>query len=330
MRTPDFWMRRNGGIFAALLAPAGWLYGLINAFQQDKADPWRASVPVVCIGNLVVGGQGKTPTAMAMGGYLLSQGKSVHYLTRGYGGSVTGAIKVDPANHTAADVGDEALLLARIAPTWVSADRQAGAEQAIAAGADVILMDDGFQNTSIHKDISIVVIDGSVGFGNGRIMPAGPLREGVSVGLARAQAALIIGEDKTGLAHDIPHMSKTPPPIYHARLKPSESPDWQGKKVFAFAGIGRPQKFFDSLAEVGCDIVGVKPFDDHHPFSHQEIASLVSEAKRLGAIPVTTAKDHVRLPPEDAGSVEILEVSLQWEDPETPGRLLEPILKTTE
>ncbi len=335
MQPPDFWFRPTGqegwgGLWSALLAPLGGIYGLVGAFRQDRANPQRADVPVICVGNLLVGGQGKTPTALALGDYLKSRSQKVHFLTRGYGGSLSGPLHVDPDTHSVAQVGDEALLLARCAPTWISADRSAGAERAAEAGAEIIVMDDGFQNTGLHKDISIIVADGAVGFGNGRIMPAGPLREGISVGLNRAQAVVIIGEDRTGLAQIIPYRSKQPVPVIRARLTAVEPEKWRGKKVFAFAGIGRPGKFFDSLKEAGCDVAGIRSFDDHHPYSHQEIASLVSEAKRLGAIPVTTAKDHVRLPSGDAGSVEVLEIALEWDDPGTPGKLLEPVLPTTE
>ena len=330
MRPPDFWFRQKGGLLSALLAPVGWCHGLVGAFRQDRADPWRAPIPVICVGNLVVGGQGKTPAALAIGQFLASKGKAFHFLTRGYGGSTTGPAKVDPDTHTAANVGDEALLLARQAPTWVAVDRRAGAECASKAGADVIIMDDGFQNTGLVKDLSLIVVDGTTGFGNGRILPAGPLREGVSVGLNRAQAVVIIGEDQAGLTQFIPHMSKHSVPVLNAHLAPVATDEWTGKKVLAFAGIGRPQKFFDSLAEAGCDLMAAISFGDHHPYSHQEIASLVSEAKRLDAIPVTTAKDHVRLPSEDAGSVSIFDITLVWDDPKMPGQLLDTILSTTE
>ena len=210
MRAPDFWRRRTVTPF--LLLPVGWFFSRIGALRQALVRPWRAPVPVLCVGNLVAGGAGKTPLALALGDRLQQNGVTVHFLTRGYGGREAGPLQVDPTRHGFREVGDEALLLARLAPTWVARDRRLGAEAAAKAGAGVLVMDDGFQNPSIEKDLSIIAIDGGYGFGNGLVMPAGPLREPLARGFARADAAVVIGRDRGGAASRIPK---------------SSSPDWK-------------------------------------------------------------------------------------------------------
>ncbi|MFP6713238.1 MAG: tetraacyldisaccharide 4'-kinase [Rhodospirillales bacterium] len=313
MRPPEFWYNHKSSILSALLAPAGWVYGLASAFHQDRTKPWQAPIPIICVGNLVAGGQGKTPTALSLGAELKARGKSIHFLSRGYGGSLEGPVKVDPDTHSAQEVGDEPLLLTEIAPAWISTDRQAGIEAAHQAGADIIIMDDGFQNPSVKKDLSIIVIDGETGFGNGRLIPAGPLREGVTTGIGRAQAVVIIGEDRfnlEALLYDVPQNSIE---IFHARLKPdADAAALKDKKVYAFAGIGRPKKFFNTLLEIGCDLIGAKTFDDHHPYSENEISNLLEIAKKEGGVLVTTAKDHVRLPQGLKKDVTIVSVTLDW------------------
>ena len=319
MQPPDFWYNQRGSLLSALLAPAGWLYGLAGAIRQDRARPWQAPIPIVCVGNLVAGGQGKTPTALSIGTALKAKGKNIQFLSRGYGGALTGPLLVDPASHTAQDVGDEPLLLADIAPTWVSVDRRAGVEAVHSMGAEIIVMDDGFQNPAVKKDLSIIVIDGEIGFGNGRLIPAGPLREGVAVGLSRAQAVVIIGEDRFKL-HDalieIAQSSNQPPvDIFSAKLKPdSAAAALKDQKVYAFAGIGRPKKFFNTVLEIGADLVGAKSFDDHHPYTENEINTLLATAKQEDATLVTTAKDHVRLSAALKKDVAIVTVTLDWTD----------------
>ena len=331
MRPPDFWYNQNGSFFSALLAPAGWAYGLASAIRQDRAEPWQAPIPVICIGNLVAGGQGKTPTALSVGAHFIGLGRSVHFLSRGYGGSLDGTHRVDLTTHTSAEVGDEPLLLAATAPSWISVDRQAGIEAAHAAGAEFVVMDDGFQNPSVKKDLSIIVIDGETGFGNGRLIPAGPLREGVTVGLARAQAVVIIGEDRfklEGLLSDIAKgYAQNPVQTFKARLKPDAAAlTLKDQKIYAFAGIGRPKKFFNTLLEIGCDLVGAKAFDDHHPFSENGVSSLLELARSEGARLVTTAKDHVRLPDAQKKDVAIVSVTLDWSDASALDSLLKPLI----
>lgn len=319
MQAPEFWYSQKSSLLSLLLAPAGWVFGLVSAIRQDRADPWQAPIPVICIGNLVAGGQGKTPAALSIGTALKAAGKAVHFLSRGYGGSLEGPLQVESNHHSASEVGDEALLLAEIAPAWISIDRQAGIEAAHSAGAEIIVMDDGFQNPSVKKDLSIIVIDGETGFGNGRLIPAGPLREGVTVGLARAQAVVIIGEDHFNLKEGLFDIAKgyahNPIETFTAKLKPgAEALSYKDKKVFAFAGIGRPKKFFNTLLEIECDLVGAKAFEDHHPYTENEISGLLEAAKKAGAVLITTAKDHVRLPTGQKKDVAILSVTLDWTD----------------
>lgn len=309
MRAPEFWARP--GILPALLAPAASVWGF-GAKLRQSGKPARVGIPVICAGNLVAGGAGKTPTALALGALLKDRGDVPHFLTRGYGGQLKGPVQVDLAIHTAVDVGDEALLLAAQGPTWVSHDRVAGARAAETAGATVIVMDDGFQNRKLAKDLSFIVIDGGYGFGNGRLMPAGPLREQLSAGLARAQAVVLIGEDR----HGVTMLLDGKLPIMGARLEPDESARrLAGRTVLAFAGIARPAKFYETLRHLGCNIALSQDFPDHHPYTPDEIMALCESASAFGALPVTTEKDLVRFPPEARGMVETVRVRLVWDNP---------------
>ncbi len=324
LRAPDFWRRR--GFCACALEPAAWAYGAAVKARRKAARPRPAPVPVVCVGNLVAGGAGKTPVALALGARLAARGHAVQFLSRGYGGREKGPAAVDPVRHRARDVGDEPLLLARAAPTWVSADRLAGAGAAAAAGAEMIVMDDGHQNGAIVKTYSVVVVDGAYGFGNGRLLPAGPLREPVADGLARADAAIVVGPDEAGVRDRLPDGL----PLFHGRLAPLPGASrLSGKPVVAFAGIGRPEKFFRTLAALGCRIERARAFPDHHRFRAAEIALLVETAKAAGAVPVTTAKDAVRLPPALRDAVEVLEVAFEWDDGGAAEALIDSIEERT-
>ncbi len=321
MRAPDFWSSGKGGVRAALLAPLGFLTGRAARMRQALASPWRASVPVICIGNLVVGGAGKTPVALAVGENLKEKGVEAHFLSRGYGGAAGGTVRVDLDLHRAGDVGDEALLLARVAPTWVSPDRVAGCRAAVQAGAKAVVMDDGFQNPSLKKDLSVLVVDGGYGFGNGLVMPAGPLRESISDGLARADAVVLIGPDRAGALGRIEQTGDIP--ILRAAIKPGgEVEKLKGKPVLAFAGIGRPEKFFKTLRDAGVDVVETKSFPDHHPFTQADMDAVMDRAASLGAVMVTTAKDALRLTPEFRSKVEVLTISLHWQDASALDKLL--------
>ena len=324
MRTPDFWQR--DGLVARALGPASRVYGAVAASRRGGARAVSPPVPVVCVGNLVAGGAGKTPVALALGERLAARGRAVHFLSRGYGGREKGPLRVDPERHGAAEVGDEPLLLARVAPTWVAADRPAGAAAAADAGAALAVMDDGHQNASIEKACSIVVIDGAYGFGNGRLLPAGPLREPVAVGLARADAAIVIGPDEAGIERDLPDRI----PMLRGGLVPRpDSADIAGARVVAFAGIARPEKFFRTLSALGCRIEAAKGFPDHHRFDEAEISGLVDAANAADAVPVTTAKDAVRLPPAYRNAVRVLHVSLEWEDEDAAEALIDEIERRT-
>lgn len=326
MRAPEFWDRRDGGLAAAVLAPVGHLYGLAVQARFALARPERAAVPVLCVGNLVVGGAGKTPVALSLGARLQGLGVAVHFLSRGYGGTAAGPRRVEPDRDAATAVGDEALLLARVAPSWIAADRAAGARAAVAAGARVILMDDGFQNPSLAKDTSLVVVDGEYGFGNGRVMPAGPLREPLARGLARASAVVIVGGDRAEAARRIAAVGFAMLPVLRARLVPGpEAKTLAGRKVVAFAGIGRPAKFFATLRGIGAEVVAAHAFPDHHVFSASELERLKRTAHDTGAVLVTTAKDAVRLPEPMRESIQVLTITLAWDDEAALDAVLKPI-----
>ncbi|MFO1189488.1 MAG: tetraacyldisaccharide 4'-kinase [Alphaproteobacteria bacterium] len=319
---PEFWANRDSGL-ARLLQPLACAWTLAGRARRALARPSRVPVPVICIGNLVAGGAGKTPVTIALARALVERGVAVHILTRGYGGREAGPLCVDPARHGFADVGDEALLLAREAPTWLARDRVAGAKAAVELGAKVILMDDGFQNPSLTKDLSFIVIDGGFGFGNGRVMPAGPLRELLTDGLARANAAILIGKDDTGVATALPASLS----LHRARFVPEAGGEAiAGRAVVAFAGIGRPEKFFATVKALGATIKAAHAFPDHHPYTPDEVMRLVEAARAADAVLITTDKDAVRLPPEARAMVHVLKIALAWDDPANPDRLITPIL----
>jgi tetraacyldisaccharide 4'-kinase len=322
MQQPDFW-HRPGGLVPALLWPFSLAYGAASYLRERTVSPWRAPVPVICVGNITVGGAGKTPTALALAKILQADGLSVAFQTRGYGGTLRGPLAVDPARHDARQVGDEPLLLAAQAPTWLARDRKDGARLAIADGADVVVMDDGLQNPTVEKSLCIVVIDGSYGFGNGRVLPAGPLREALARGLARADAFVLIGRDEHGLAAMLaPHA-----PVLAARLVPDAAARaLAGRKVHAFAGIGRPSKFFATLKELDAICVGTQAFSDHHPYSGDDARRQVELARQAGAVAVTTAKDFVRLPAEARDQVIPVNVDLAFDDPVSVTAMLRNVL----
>jgi tetraacyldisaccharide 4'-kinase len=318
MKAPDFW--REDGLLPTLLSPLSLGLRAGAAFRRLTARHYDAPVPVICVGNLIAGGAGKTPVAIALGARLATHGKTVHFLSRGYGGRETGPLRVDPARHTARDVGDEPLLLAATAPSWIARDRGAGAKAAAEAGAQVIVMDDGFQNPGIGKDLSIVVVDGGYGFGNRRVMPAGPLREPLAAGLDRADAVVLMEPDTIGVAKTLP----TRLPLLRATLAPGRTGGLSDRPVFAFAGIARPEKFFATLEDLGAIVAGRQAFADHHAYSDADIAALLAAAENCGAVPVTTEKDAIRLPASVREKVEVLPVSLRWQDDKTVESLLAP------
>jgi tetraacyldisaccharide 4'-kinase len=294
MREPAFWWREPG-LASRLLAPLAALYGTVAA-RRMRQPGQRARAMVVCIGNLTVGGAGKTPTAIAAARLLRDAGANPAFLTRGYGGQLAGPVVVAPA-HTAAEVGDEPLLLARVAPTIVAHDRVAGAAAAIAAGADTIVMDDGFQNAGLAKDLSVLVVDGRRGIGNGKVIPAGPLRAPLEAQLAKAQALLVVGEAGWSARGVIAAAQAAGPPLLTGRLVPDPAAvaALAGARVLAFAGIADPDKFFATLRDAGIAVVAARRFADHHRFSATEANDLVVEAERSGLTLVTTEKDLARM-----------------------------------
>ncbi len=293
MQAPRFWWDKPGAM-AALLSPFASLYGAIAARRLQQAGA-RAGIPVICVGNPTVGGAGKTPAAMAIARLLIEAGERPYFLTRGYGGRLAGPVIVEPA-HTAVQVGDEPLLLARVAPTVVAANRVAGARLAREKGASVIVMDDGFQNPSLAKDFSILVIDGTRGIGNGRVLPAGPLRAPLEPQLERADAILIVGSESGAISLSVAARVRNLP-LFHATLEPDAATvaALAGQKVLAFAGIGDPEKFFATVAAAGIDAPIKRGFSDHHRYSIKEARRLLEEAKRNKLSLLTTEKDAARI-----------------------------------
>jgi tetraacyldisaccharide 4'-kinase len=332
MREPDFWWRKSG-IAAWLLSPLGLIYGAVAGWRMRRAG-WRADIPVICVGNFTLGGTGKTPASIAIATLLAARGVTPFFLTRGYGGRLKGPVRVDPRSHRAADVGDEPLLLARAAPTIVSRDRAAGAAFAQAAGASIIVMDDGLQNPSLHKSLSIAVVDARRGLGNAHVFPAGPLRAPIAPQLAMVQAVLVVG---TGTGADpVAALARTRGlPVLRARLAPAADAvkALAGRKAFAFAGIGDPEKFYLTLAEAGIDATARQNFADHHPYSEEEAASILARCESEQLVPVTTEKDIARLAGQDgargrlAAAARPIPVTLVPDDATMLERLLPDALK---
>lgn len=315
MRAPGFWWRPpdRPGLVARLLSPLGWLYAAGTA-RRLRQPGYTPQVPVICVGNLTAGGAGKTPTVIALVERLTSRGCKVHVVSRGYGGRLDGPVRVDDSRHSAEEVGDEPLLLSAFASVWVARDRAAGVRAAEAAGAQVILMDDGFQNPAVKPALALVVVDAARGFGNTRCIPAGPLREPVAAGLARADLMLTIGDDAAQAAFDA-----TWGPITKPRLRGQLQPlrmgmDWKDERVLAFAGIADPSRFFATLRAEGAELIRGEALGDHQALPEPLLRRLELEATAAGAQLVTTEKDAARLPPHWRAKVLTLVVRLSVQD----------------
>lgn len=303
MKTPKFWNQKN--ITSTLLLPLSYIYGYITQYRLKRHTPYKSSCYVICVGNITAGGVGKTPISIALAKHYQKQDKKVFFLTRGYKGTLKNVL-VDLEKHTPAQTGDEAILLAQTAPTIISPDRKLGAQLAEKLGADIIIMDDGFQNPTLYKDESILVFNGTIGIGNNRIIPAGPLREPLTTGLKRASSVIIMGEDKTNLK------SLINIPCYQGKLTPLPL-ELHNKNVSAFAGIGHPQKFYQTLKSCGYKVHKTTDFEDHHTYKQNELDFLKYEAKENNLLLITTQKDYVKIPPEQREGIYCLKVVATWE-----------------
>ena len=328
---PPFWWEKPG-LQAALLSPLGWAYGRVARRIMEKRQRKAVSVPVICVGNFTVGGSGKTPTALALADAVEAIGLKPGFLTRGYGGNIRHATVVDPDQHSARLVGDEPMLLARRALTVASPDRPAGADLLIAEGADIIIMDDGFQSARLVFDHAVMVIDARKGVGNGRVFPAGPVRAPVIAQLRHADSLLVVGE---GTAADqiIRMAARAAKSVNTAHLVPLAPEKLRGQNCLAFAAIGDPDKFFETLEAAGIRVAHEKGFPDHHTFADDEIQEMFDEADLYGLTLVTTAKDLVRLQGghgkahEMADRVEVLEVRLDFDQSNTAGKIVKSAIE---
>ncbi len=309
LKAPQFWQNKNS-LLGKILNPLGQVYAFFSFHRLKHGHPYQAKMPVLCVGNLSVGGVGKTPVCLALGRYLRQQHKTFYFLNHGYHARQQ-SVLVDMSIHTALDVGDEALLLAQEAPTIVDSARARGAQLAENLKADFLIMDDGFQNPSLVKTFSFIVVDGTLGFGNERVMPAGPLREPILTGLKRADAIVLVGQDSWGVqAYLQKHHIDLP--ILRGHFVPEHQSMSYLKtlpKVGAFAGIGHPEKFFRMLKTEGIQLMAEKSFPDHYFYTHFDIENLKKEHPELKW--ATTTKDWVKLPPEERE--EMVQVSGQFE-----------------
>jgi tetraacyldisaccharide 4'-kinase len=333
LRAPRFWWREKPTLLARLLQPLGFIYGRIT-LRRMRQPGTEAGLPVICVGNFIAGGAGKTPTAIAIANLLAERGEKPFVLMRGYGGRLTGPVEVDPDRHRAADVGDEPLLMARHARTVIARDRVAGARLARGLGATAVVMDDGLQNPSLVKQLKLAVVDGSSGAGNGLCLPAGPLRAPLTDQMSEADAVIVIGPGEAG--ERVAAVARAQrKPIITATLKPADAAiaRLRGQKVVALSGIGRPEKFAATLREAGASIVAEQAHGDHHAYGQVDIAAALAAAHEHGALVATTEKDWTKLAPlwpeEACGSRVVVPVSLVFAEPSVISGLLTDLAKAS-
>ncbi len=325
MRAPKFW-NQDKGFLIALAKPAAAVYRFLGR-RRVKKKGYKAAMPVICVGNIFVGGVGKTPVCLALGNLLHEKGKSFYYLNHGYKAEKQ-EVLVDKRTHSAYDVGDEALLLTEVAPTIVSSNRAKGAKIAEKWGAKALIMDDGFQNPKLKKDFSFVVIDGKKGFGNGLVLPAGPLREKPMDGLKRANAIILAGEDTWGVRFYLERKGVNLPILTgHFQLDNTVVSMFKGQQVCAFAGLGNPQKFYDSLTAAGIIVAKTQDFPDHYHYTRFDIERLKEKAKGLPLL--TTEKDGVKLPRDLRQDVFVMPGVFVFDNPEEVWTLMQGVLNGT-
>lgn len=329
MRAPHFWSagldpqsRAAAPLTRALLTPFSHIYQIVTARRIAKIKPAKLAVPVICVGNLTSGGSGKTPIVEALRNILNTQGIQAASLSRGYGGRLEKPTKVDPNSHTAAEVGDEPLMLSHTGQSWISRDRYAGGLAMIEAGVEAIIMDDGHQNPSLGKDISLLVIDSDAPFGNGHIIPKGPLREPPAAGLARADTVILMGNGPVPKV-----VSASQKPLLRARLQ--QITPLPSGPILAFAGIGRPERFFSSIRNSGVDVRDTFSFPDHHVYSPRDITKLQGIAETHKYKLITTRKDYVRLPIDARATIIPVDVEVEFRDPDAPTLMLESLMRGT-
>ena len=306
MKTPKYW--QSNSFLSRILTPLGWFYGYLTQLRLKLKNSPHAKIPVICVGNITAGGTGKTPVSLSIARILSTEMYNPFFVTRGYGGKMQN-IMVNNKKHSAEDVGDEPLLLSKQAPVIVNANRYEAAELATKDGADIIIMDDGFQNPSLYKDLSFLVFDGHYGIGNGKIIPSGPLRETFANGIKRADALIILGKDKHNLT------ARCNLPVFYGHLEATQT-SLNNENVIAFAGIGHPQKFYHTLSKQGFNIIETIDFPDHHYYIKKELEEIIARARKINAEIYTTSKDFVKIPSSLQKYINVLEVSVVWDNPD--------------
>ncbi|MBP02908.1 MAG: tetraacyldisaccharide 4'-kinase [Rhodospirillaceae bacterium] len=321
MKTPNFWYKQKS--IGKYLEPLGFIYGAVTAYKIRYSRPTSVKIPVISVGNLTVGGTGKTPIAISLAQILKEKGEVPAVILRGYGGRLHGPIKVDGKIHSALDVGDEAILHAKHGRTWIARKRSQAAVQAEKNGATVIILDDGHQHSSLKKDFSILIVDGEKGFGNKKIIPAGPLREHINTGLKRADKIVIMREITNKSAKALAERHH----ILKANLKIVDNNiSLAGTRVVAFAGIGQPDYFFETLNNAGAELIETYSFADHHKYSSTQIEDIKDRACVLNAITVTTEKDATKIDLAQHSNICVLKTEVEWENISEIRQLMKKIM----